>query len=188
MEEDYAGIISELRSVQWILRLQACEKVTKMKVAPPEIIQILIELSNNSNKNLAEAAKNALQVHNSEIEKFNKLLITTTNNIEGYRIVEYLGIISAEVVLGTGWLTELEGGIADIFGGQSSKFQNKLSSAKEIVLRNLSIEAVKINANAIIAIDIDYSVLERNMLMVMVNGTAVKTEILKLPNQAQQPT
>ena len=52
-----------------------------------------------------------------------KVLLTTTPTIEGHRIAAYLGIESVEIVIGTGFLSELSGDISDFFGQRSKKLE-----------------------------------------------------------------
>ena len=44
------------------------------------------------------------------------ILLTSGYNFEGYRIKKYLGFCSGECALGTGFLSSLGAGIADILG------------------------------------------------------------------------
>ena len=54
--------------------------------------------------------------------------MTTAPTIEGHQIVAYLGIESAEIVIGTGFLAELSGDISDFFGQRSKGFESKLQA------------------------------------------------------------
>ena len=101
---------------------------------------------------------------------------TTGYNFEGYRIVEYLGIISGEVVLGTGFLSEFAAGIVDIFGTTSETMAAKFTTAKAGALRKLKENCLAVNANAVIGVDLDISVMAANMIMACANGTAVRIE------------
>ncbi|MGD1996958.1 MAG: heavy metal-binding domain-containing protein [Anaerolineae bacterium] len=111
-------------------------------------------------KELAERAKN--------------ITITTTYSIEGRSITEYLDVLTAEVVLGTGLLSEIGGGIADFLGTRAGGFQRKLQRARELSLQELRRKAMQMEADAVVGADMDYSVLSSNMLMVTANGTAVR--------------
>jgi len=54
--------------------------------------------------------------------------------------------------------------------------ENKLSEAKEIVQDKLIVKAIEFGANALIGVDFDMMSLGNNVLVVSVNGTAVKVE------------
>ena len=105
-----------------------------------------------------------------------KFKATTGYNFEGYRIVEYLGIKSGEVVLGTGFLSEFTAGIGDLFGTTSETMAGKFTQAKEAAIKRLKDNCLSVNANAVIGVDLDISVMSSNMIMACANGTAVRIE------------
>jgi uncharacterized protein YbjQ (UPF0145 family) len=51
------------------------------------------------------------------------MLITTTPNIEGKRIKEYLGIVTGEAMVGANLFRDLFAGIRDIVGGRSGAYE-----------------------------------------------------------------
>ena len=102
--------------------------------------------------------------------------ITTGYNFEKFDIVDYKDIISAEVVLGTGIFSELNAQISDLFGTNASEFEGKIAIAKAKAMENLKHKAVNMGTNAIIGVDFDLMTLSNNMIVVSVNGTAVKIE------------
>lgn len=104
----------------------------------------------------------------------NKIYMTTSNTFQGFNIIEYISVESVEVVLGSGFSSELNAGLADLLGGRSSKFEKKLHDAKEIAFHDLKSIAISKKANAIIGIDIDYTEFSNNMMGVIVTGTIVK--------------
>ena len=48
------------------------------------------------------------------------MLTTTTNTIEGHPVKEYLGVISAETIIGANIIKDLFAGIRVIVGGRSA--------------------------------------------------------------------
>jgi len=102
------------------------------------------------------------------------LIVTTTYSVEGRPIVQYLDVVTAEVVLGTGFLSELGGEIADLLGTRAGGFQEKLRELRKAALRELRNQAFQIGADAIVGVDLDYIILANNILTVVANGTAVK--------------
>jgi uncharacterized protein YbjQ (UPF0145 family) len=106
------------------------------------------------------------------------MLITTTPNIEGKRIKEYLGIVTGEAVVGANLFRDLFAGIRDIVGGRSGAYEKELRRARDLAFEEITEAALELGANAILGVDIDYEVLgEKNgMLMVSVSGTAVIVE------------
>lgn len=106
------------------------------------------------------------------------MIVTTTNNIEGKRIIEYKGIICGEVISGVDFIKDFAAGLTNFFGGRSKSYEDELIQAREGALEELRQRAARLGANAVVGIDIDYEVLGQggNMLMVTASGTAVLVE------------
>lgn len=103
------------------------------------------------------------------------MLTSTTNSIEGKQITEYKGIVHGEAILGANVFKDLFAGIRDIVGGRSGAYEDELKKARQIALHEMTEEAQRYGANAVIGIDIDYETVGSNgsMLMVTATGTAV---------------
>ncbi|EJL7001122.1 heavy metal-binding domain-containing protein [Vibrio cholerae] len=106
------------------------------------------------------------------------MIVTTTPNIEGKRIVRYCGVIAGEAILGANIFKDLFAGIRDIVGGRSGTYERELEKARAIALEELQQHAVALGANAVVGIDLDYETFGKanGMLMVSVCGTAVVVE------------
>lgn len=109
-------------------------------------------------------------------EKRKNFLINTGYNFEGYKITKYLDLVHGEIVLGTGFYSELSASISDILGISTKAFEGKISQAKRLAQEQMIVNALAINANAIIGIDFDITTFSNNMIGVSVNGTAVVVE------------
>ena len=90
-------------------------------------------------------------------------------------ITEYLGIVTGEAILGANVFRDVFAGIRDIVGGRSQAYEQELGRAREIAMSEMSANAAKLGASAVVGIDIDYETIGANgsMLMVSVSGTAV---------------
>lgn len=104
------------------------------------------------------------------------MIMTTTNNLEGKEINQYLGIITGEAILGANIFKDFFAGIRDIVGGRSASYEKELKKARRIAFSELEEKAFQLGANAIIGIDVDYETIgdTGSMLMVSVTGTAVQ--------------
>jgi len=116
-------------------------------------------------------------------ERTAKMLLTTTPTIEGHRIVAYLGIESVEIVIGTGFLSELSGDISDFLGQRSKGFEGKLQEAKRVAFDRLKTRAAEKDANAVVGIDLDYTEFSGNRVGLIVNGTLVRVVPLAKTDQ-----
>ncbi|WP_162775097.1 heavy metal-binding domain-containing protein, partial [Vibrio cholerae] len=65
------------------------------------------------------------------------MIVTTTPNIEGKRIVRYCGVIAGEAILGANIFKDLFAGIRDIVGGRSGTYERELEKARAIALEEL---------------------------------------------------
>jgi uncharacterized protein YbjQ (UPF0145 family) len=102
-------------------------------------------------------------------------MILTTSTLEGKKILKYAGLVTGEAILGANIFRDIFASIRDIVGGRSGSYEEALREAKEIAIKEMQEEAIRLGANAIIGIDIDYETMN-NMLMVTASGTAVMIE------------
>ncbi len=102
------------------------------------------------------------------------MILTTTNNIEGKNIKEYLGIVTGETIIGANLFRDIFASVRDVVGGRSGAYEEVLREAKDIALREMGEKAESLNADAVVGIDLDYETIRNGMLMVSASGTAVK--------------
>lgn len=105
------------------------------------------------------------------------MLLTTTNTLEGKKVVKYLGLVTGEAILGANIFKDIFANITDIVGGRSGAYERELQKAKTIALQEMQYQAQEMGGNAVIAIDLDYETVgSGSMLMVSAAGTAVVIE------------
>ena len=104
------------------------------------------------------------------------MILTTAPNIEGYKILEYKGLVTGETIIGANFIKDFFAGIRDIVGGRSKSYEKVLQEGKETSVREMMQRAQELGANAIVGIDIDYETVGQggSMLMVACSGTAVR--------------
>lgn len=104
------------------------------------------------------------------------MIVTTTPNVEGKPITSYLGVVTGEAILGANMMKDLFASFRDIVGGRSTAYEEELRKARDIALSEMTAEAEKLGANAVVGVDLDYETVgsQGGMLMVTVSGTAVK--------------
>jgi uncharacterized protein YbjQ (UPF0145 family) len=107
-----------------------------------------------------------------------RMIITTTPNVEGRKIVAYKGIVFGEVISGVDFIKDFAAGLTNFFGGRSRSYEGELIEAREAALREMEKRSRDMGANAVVGVDVDYEVLGQggNMLMVTASGTAVVIE------------
>ena len=106
------------------------------------------------------------------------MILTTTPNIEGYKILEYKGLVTGETIIGANFIKDFFAGIRDIVGGRSKSYEKVLQEGKETSIQEMMQRAQELGANAIVGIDIDYETVGQggSMLMVACSGTAVRIQ------------
>jgi uncharacterized protein YbjQ (UPF0145 family) len=106
------------------------------------------------------------------------MLVTTTNIVEGHRVVEYKGLVAGETILGANIFRDIFASIRDIVGGRSASYERVLNDARQQAVADMTDKAAALGANAVIGVDIDYETVGSNgsMLMVTAAGTAVRIE------------
>ena len=83
--------------------------------------------------------------------------------------------MTGETIIGANLFRDLFASVRDIVGGRSSSYEEVLREAKETALREMEEQAVKLGANAVVGVDLDFETIGGNssMLMVTASGTAV---------------
>jgi uncharacterized protein YbjQ (UPF0145 family) len=104
------------------------------------------------------------------------MVLSTTHSIEGRPIQQYLGIVTAETIIGANIFKDLFAGIRDIVGGRSGTYERLIQEAKNTAMQELSGKAAAMGANAVVGIDLDFETIGSggSMLMVVATGTAVR--------------
>lgn len=107
------------------------------------------------------------------IKKLKTMILTTTNSIEGFKITDYLGLVS-----GVGANTRKTS-----FSFSMEKFlktlENSIEEVKEDAFQKLRENAIKLGANAVVGISIDFeTVPNTTYILVSTTGTAVKVSWL----------
>lgn len=105
-----------------------------------------------------------------------KVLLTTETVLFDYIVEKRIEVVTAECAFGMNMFKDFLTGLSDTFGGRSQSTQNTLRQAREVVLRELRIEALNYGANAVIGVNLAYSEFSgqgKSMLFLVASGTAV---------------
>lgn len=106
-------------------------------------------------------------------------MLTTSNSFEDYEVVEYFGVESGSVVLGTGFLSEISASLSDLNGSENNRMGNKIQEAKVSATNNLIENCIYAGGNAIIGVGYEMMTIGNNMIVVSANGTSVKIKTKK---------
>lgn len=108
------------------------------------------------------------------------MIVTTTPQIEGKKIVEYRGIVFGEVVSGVDFVRDFAAGLTNFFGGRSNSYEDELMRAREQAVAEMQQRAAQMGANAVVGVDIDYEVLGQNNGMLMVTASGISGCVYRL--------
>lgn len=103
-------------------------------------------------------------------------LITTANNLEGYRITTHLGIVRGITVRSRSVLGNIGGGIQSLFGGKLSIYVELCEKAREEAYELMMQHAKERGANAVINMRYDANEVMQGITEVLAYGTAVVVE------------
>lgn len=103
------------------------------------------------------------------------MLITTTENVRGYEVAEYLGICAGQAIYGANVFRDIFASITDFIGGRSGAYEKVLRAGLEQALEDMREQATEMGANAVVGVSIDYESVGKDstMLLVAASGTAV---------------
>jgi uncharacterized protein YbjQ (UPF0145 family) len=104
------------------------------------------------------------------------MLVATTNDLSGYRIVAHLGLVRGITVRSRSVIGNIGGSIQSIFGGNLSIYTNLAETARKEAYDLLVAHAAEMGANAIIAMRYDANEIMEGITEVLAYGTAVKVE------------
>ncbi|MGV3704592.1 MAG: YbjQ family protein [Arcticibacter sp.] len=105
------------------------------------------------------------------------LITTTTSNLEGWTITNYLQPVSSNIVVGANIFSDFSASITDFFGGRSGTYEKKLQQIYEQSIQKLQKKAKAMGASAIVGLKIDIDEITgkgTQMFMVTAYGTPVR--------------
>ena len=112
-------------------------------------------------------------------QELDAIIVTTSHTLQGIEVTKYLGVVSAECAYGMNMFKDMFANVRNLVGGRSTAVQDTMRDSRETVMQELKREAHAKGANAVIAVDIDYTQLGAGgnmMVLVSASGTAVIIE------------
>ena len=104
------------------------------------------------------------------------MLVATTNDLPGHRIVAHLGLVRGVTVRSRSVIGNIGGSIQSIFGGKLSIYVDLAEAARKEAYDLLVAHAAEMGANAILAMRYDANEIMEGITEVLAYGTAVKVE------------
>ena len=101
-------------------------------------------------------------------------MVVTTEQIEGKRIVETLGLVSGSTIRARHVGHDIMAGLRNIVGGEIKDYTVMLAQAREEALQRMIEKAEKLDANAVIGTRFVTSMVMSGAAEMVAYGTAVK--------------
>ena len=128
-------------------------------------------------KTLQEIQNQARDINPWADKRYSQHKLTTSNDFLCYKIIQHIGLVSGETVLGTGLIADAKAAIADAFGVASNTYSQKMKAAKEEAILDMIKESIEKGGNGIIGVTFNYFTFAgSNMIGVSVAGTSVVIE------------
>jgi uncharacterized protein YbjQ (UPF0145 family) len=108
--------------------------------------------------------------------KKNEILVVTTNDIAGYKVVETYGEVFGLIVRSRNLFGNIGASFRTVFGGEVKGYTSLLSDSREQALDRLRQAATEKGANAVLAMRFDSGDIGQVMNEVAAYGTAVKIQ------------
>lgn len=104
------------------------------------------------------------------------VMVSTTNEIAGYRIVRHLGLVRGITVRSRSVVGNFLGGVQSIFGGKLGVYVQLAETARQEAFDHMCEHASQGGANAVICMRYDANEIMDGITEVLAYGTAVWVE------------
>ena len=104
------------------------------------------------------------------------MLVTTANDLAGYRIVRHIGVVRGLSVRSRNVVSNIGASIQILFGGNISVYTKLAETARQEAYDLMIKNAAEVGANAIIAMRYDANEMASAVTEVIAYGTAVVVE------------
>ena len=104
------------------------------------------------------------------------MLVVTTENISGYRVVEVKGQVFGVVVRSRGLAGNFLAGLRSLIGGEITEYTQLLEEARRHAIDRMVKNARLMGGDAVVMMRFDSSEIGQTMSEIVAYGTAVKIE------------
>jgi uncharacterized protein YbjQ (UPF0145 family) len=104
------------------------------------------------------------------------MLLSTTETIEGMKIVRQLGLVRGNTIRARHLGRDIMAGLRNIVGGEITDYTKMMAESREQALYRMTEEAQNLGANAIVGIKFTTSMIMSMASEILAYGTAVVVE------------
>jgi uncharacterized protein YbjQ (UPF0145 family) len=104
------------------------------------------------------------------------MLVVTTENVVGHRVLEVKGEVFGVVVRSRGLVGNIVAALRTIFGGEIKEYTALLQDGRTEAIERMKAEARKVGGNAVVMMRFDSSEIGQSMSEIVAYGTSVVIE------------
>ena len=102
------------------------------------------------------------------------MILTTTEAVPGYRIVEAYGVVTGSTVRAKHLGRDILAGLKNLVGGELKEYTNLLQEARDVSVERMKAQAETLGANAVVTVRFGTSAVAQGAAELFAYGTAVK--------------
>jgi uncharacterized protein YbjQ (UPF0145 family) len=104
------------------------------------------------------------------------MIVTTTSEIEGRRVIETLGMVRGNTIRARFIGRDILAALRSVAGGEIGEYTKMMAEAREQAIDRMVEEAASLGADAVIAVRFQTSMVMKTAAEILCYGTAVRTE------------
>ena len=104
------------------------------------------------------------------------MLLSTTNTIEGKKIVKQLGLVRGNTIRARHIGRDIMAGLRNVVGGEISDYTKMMAESREQAIDRMIEDAEKRGANAVVGMKFATSMIMQSASEILAYGTAVVVE------------
>ena len=104
------------------------------------------------------------------------MLISTTETIEGKKIVKHLGMVKGNTIRARHIGRDILAGLRNVVGGEITDYTKMMAESREQALDRMIEDAQNLGANAIVGVKFATSMVMQSASEILAYGTAVVVE------------
>ncbi len=104
------------------------------------------------------------------------MLMSTTETIEGRRIIKHLGLVKGNTIRARHIGRDIMAGLRNMVGGEITDYTKMMAESREQALDRMTEDAQNLGANAIVGVKFATSMVMQSASEILAYGTAVVVE------------
>jgi len=104
------------------------------------------------------------------------MLLSTTNTIEGKKIVKHLGLVKGNTIRARHIGRDIMAILRNIVGGEITDYTKMMAESREQAIDRMIEDAQKLGANAVVKVSFSTSMIMQNASEILAYGTALVVE------------